>query len=49
MPERRAWTTEEDKILKHLKEDLQIVKWSAIARRMADDHNMPDRTGKQCR
>ena len=36
MPERRAWSPEEDKILKHLKEDEQITKWSTIAKRMAD-------------
>lgn len=49
MPERRAWTAEEDKILKHLKEEAQITKWSTIAKKMADEYSMPDRTGKQCR
>lgn len=49
MPERKVWTSEEDKLLKHLKEDLKIPKWSIIAKKMADEYSMPGRTGKQCR
>jgi hypothetical protein len=49
MPERRPWTNEEDAILKQLREELKIAKWSVIAKRMAEEHSMPVRTGKQCR
>lgn len=49
MPERKAWTPEQDKTLKHLREELQINKWSIIAKKMADEFDMPGRTGKQCR
>lgn len=49
MPERKLWTAEEDTVLKHLKEDLCIRKWSIIAKKMADEYSMIGRTGKQCR
>ena len=49
MPERKAWTPEEDNILKILREEEMIAKWSAIAKKMAEDYGMPGRTGKQCR
>ena len=35
MPDRKPWEAEEDKILKYLREELQISKWSAIAKKMA--------------
>jgi hypothetical protein len=49
MPERKAWTPEEDRTLKYLREELQINKWSIIAKKMADEFDMLGRTGKQCR
>ena len=49
MPERKAWTPEEDRTLKMLREEFQINKWSIIAKKMADEYDMPGRTGKQCR
>lgn len=36
-------------MLKHLREELLITKWSTIAKKMAEEHNMTGRTGKQCR
>ena len=38
MPERKAWTTEEDEVLKHLREVLQISKWSTIAKKMSEEY-----------
>lgn len=35
MPERRAWTPEEDEALKYLREQLSINKWSLIAKKLA--------------
>ena len=49
MPERKAWSSEEDEVLKNLREEQQITKWSVIAKKMAEEYNMPGRTGKQCR
>jgi hypothetical protein len=49
MPDRRAWSAEEDRILKQLREEMKITKWSVIAHIMANEYKIPDRTGKQCR
>ena len=38
MADRRSWTPEEDKLLKFLREDLEITKWSTIAKKMADEY-----------
>jgi hypothetical protein len=35
--------------VKHLREEVQIKKWSIIAKKMAEEFEMPGRTGKQCR
>ena len=49
MPERKVWSSEQDNVLKYLKEELKIQKWSIIARKMVEEYSMPGRTGKQCR
>lgn len=49
MPERKPWTPEEDKVLKFLREEQKITKWSLIAKKMSEEYDMPGRTGKQCR
>lgn len=49
MPERKAWTEEEDQILKRLHDELGLRKWSEIARRMNEEFDLPSRNGKQCR
>ena len=49
MPERTLWSETEDQVLKHLREDLKIVKWSHIARKMAEEYKIVGRNGKQCR
>lgn len=36
MPERKLWTEEEDKALRHLKEVRGLKKWSIIARHMSE-------------
>lgn len=49
MSERKPWSEEEDAVLKFLKEEVKIAKWSHIARKMAEEHSMFGRNGKQCR
>ena len=49
MPERKPWTEEEDKILKYLREEEKMKKWSHIARKMDEEYKMFGRNGKQCR
>jgi hypothetical protein len=49
MTERKSWTEEEDSILKMLKEDEGIKKWSDISKIMDNKYNIKGRTGKQCR
>lgn len=49
MPERKAWSKEEDRILRALKEERGEKKWSTIARLMQSEFGVSGRTGKQCR
>lgn len=49
MSDRKPWTEEEDKVLKYLKEEEGMKKWSHIARRMSEEYKMGGRNGKQCR
>lgn len=36
MTDRRAWTEEEDRLLKHVFETSGLTKWSHIARKLQD-------------
>lgn len=47
--ERRAWTPQEDQVLKNLYEKVKVNKWSLIANMMQEQYSLPPRTGKQCR
>jgi hypothetical protein len=49
MPERKVWSEEEDKILRHLREERREKKWASIARIMEQEFKIQGRTGKQCR
>lgn len=49
MTERRPWTAEEDRVLKYLREDEKIKKWSEIARIMENSYQILGRNQKQCR
>lgn len=49
MTERRAWTSEQDKAVKYLRDVLKVSKWSEISRRLEFELNFPGRNGKQCR
>lgn len=49
MPERKAWSKEEDRILRVLKEERGEKKWSTIAKLMQTEFGVSGRTGKQCR
>lgn len=49
MAERRSWSPEEDKALKYLRDDLKVLKWSEISRRLEFEFHLPGRNGKQCR
>ena len=49
MPLRKAWTQEEDKILKFLRDEQNEIKWSVIAKTMQEEYGIVGRTGKQCR
>jgi hypothetical protein len=49
MIDKRAWTPEEDRLLKHVFETSGLTKWSLIAHRLQEDHSIFGRTGKQCR
>jgi hypothetical protein len=49
MPERKPWSEREDDILRLLKEERGVKKWSEIARQMETEFGVKNRTGKQCR
>lgn len=49
MPERKPWSEREDQILRELKEQRGVKKWSEIARLMDTEFAIKERTGKQCR
>ena len=49
MSEIKVWTEYEDVILKKLKEEEKIQKWTLIAQKMADEYNLKGRNGKQCK
>lgn len=46
MIEEEVWTREEDMTLKYLREDKEITKWNVIAKKMSEEFNFPERTGK---
>ncbi len=49
MNEKRAWTEEEDRLLKFVFESSKLTKWSHIARRLQDEFGVKGRNGKQCK
>ena len=49
MTEKKLWSKEEDDVLRHLKEQESIQKWSDIARRMKLKFGKNSRNEKQCR
>lgn len=49
MAERRPWTEEEDRLLKHVFESTKLTKWSHIARILQEDYGVKGRNGKQCK
>lgn len=49
MTERRPWTPEEDKILKYLREEEKVKKWSEIARILESTYQIFGKNQKQCR
>ena len=49
MSETRLWTEYEDLILKRLREEDKIQKWTVVAQMMADEYNLKGRNGKQCK
>ena len=49
MSETRLWTEYEDLILKRLREEDKIQKWTVVAQIMADEYNLKGRNGKQCK
>jgi hypothetical protein len=49
MPERKAWTEEEDRILRFLREERGERKWARISRAMEEEFGAGGRSGKQCR
>lgn len=49
MPERKLWSSEEDRILKYLIEQRGLRRWSQISKAMEEEFKMSGRNGKQCR
>jgi hypothetical protein len=49
MADLRPWTEYEDLILKKIKTDNKISKWTSIAQAMAEEYNLKGRNGKQCK
>lgn len=47
--ERKNWTEYQDQILKYLKEDRKIKRWTDIAKIMNVEYKIGGRNGKQCR
>ena len=48
MPENKAFSEEEDQLIRHLYEEMRIKKWGMIAKTLTEDYNFP-RNAKQCR
>ena len=44
-----AWSEEEDNILRQMVERVGTKAWTTIADLLATEHNLPGRSGKQCR
>ena len=49
MPERKMWTEEEDRVLRHLVEERGITRWADLPRIMEEEFAIAGRNGKQCR
>ena len=49
MRERKAWSSEEDCILRLLVEERGLRGWTQIARAMEEEFQVGPRSGKQCR
>ena len=49
MAERKPWSEEEDRLLKFVFESSKLTKWSAIARRLAEEFGVKGRNGKHCK
>lgn len=49
MTQVKPWTEYEDLILRKLKEEDKIQKWTVLAQKMAEDYNLKGRNGKQCK
>lgn len=47
--ERKNWTEYQDQILKYLKEERKIKRWTDIAKIMNIEYKIGGRNGKQCR
>lgn len=47
--ERKNWTEYQDQILKYLKEERKIKRWTDIAKIMNVEYKIGGRNGKQCR
>ena len=42
----KAWTSNEDELLKKVRENYSISKWSLISKKLAKEHGIIGRTGK---
>ncbi len=49
MTETRQWTEYEDKILKFIRDDQGVQKWSTIAQKMAEEFGIKGWNGKHCK
>lgn len=49
MTQNRNWTEYEDKILKYIRDEEGIQKWSTLAQKMAEQYGLKGRNGKQCK
>lgn len=49
MPSRLNWQSEEDKLLKHLRNEEKIYSWHEIATRVNSEFPLAKRSAKQCR
>lgn len=47
--EKRIWSEEEDRVLKHLYEEELMRNWSMLAKRMNRDYGLPRKSAKQCK
>ena len=48
MPENKAFNPEEDKLIRHVYDEVRIKNWGMIAKTLTEDYNFP-RNAKQCR